>query len=93
LTVKDLAEFTKEVLLPAVGRILDDKLDVRFGEFKHEMKDYIDSKMAETKGDIISFMKGDQSRDKNWKMKVVNILKRQKLAKPDEIRILTDLIR
>lgn len=84
-----LGKFTEEVLLPAVNNIISDEI----GKHRHEMKNYIDSKLAETKGDIISFMKGDQERDKNWKYKVINILKRAKIAKPPEVEILTNLIR
>ncbi len=93
LTISDLAEFTEEVLLPAVKDIVKDEIKIEIGKHRHEMKDYIDSKLAETKGDIISYIKGDKERDKSWKIKVINILKRQKLAKPEEIRILSDLIR
>ncbi|MDP2830544.1 MAG: hypothetical protein Q8O21_00580 [bacterium] len=93
LTISDLAEFTEEVLLPAVENIVDQKLDKRLAKQTHDMKNYIDSKLTETKGDIISYIKGDKERDKSWKIKVINILKRQKLAKPEEIRILSDLIR
>jgi hypothetical protein len=101
LTINDLAEFTEEVLLPAVKDIVIDVvkaetekiIDFKLGKQNIELRDYIDKKMDETKGDIISYMQGDHERDKNWKMKVINILKRQKMAKPDEIKILTDLIR
>lgn len=89
----DLCEFTEEVLLPAVEKIVDQKLDKRLAEQTHDMKVYIDSKMSENKGDIISYIKGDRERDKGWKMKIVNILKREKLVKPVELKILADLIR
>jgi len=88
-----LGKFTEEVILPAVENIVEQKLDSKLGQHTHEMKSYMDSKLAETKGDIISFIKGDQDRDKNWKNKIINILKREKLAKPAEIKILANLIR
>jgi hypothetical protein len=109
LTIEDLGNFTEQVLLPAMENLLEEKLDKKleekldkkleekldkkFAKHTHDMKDYIDSKLASTKGDIISFIKGDAERDKNWKSKVVQILKRSKLAKVDEIKILSDLIR
>jgi len=88
-----LGKFTDDVLLPAVKNIVHDEIDSQVGKFRHELKDYIDDKLAETKGDIISYIKGDQERDKNWKFKIVNILKREKLAKPQELKILSNLIR
>lgn len=76
-------------MLPAVNDIVSNEI----GKHRHEMKNYIDSKLSETKGDIISFIKGDQERDKTWKYKVVDILKRKKIAKPEEAEILANLIR
>lgn len=101
LTINDLAEFTEEVLLPAIKDIVKDTvknetdkiIDFKLGKHNIKLRDYIDTKLAETKGDIISYMKGDQERDKNWKLKVVKILDRKKLAKPDEIKFLKDLVR
>ena len=97
LTLNDLGEFTKDVLLPAVKNIVKDtvkeEIKTEIGKHRHDMKIYIDSKISENKGDIISYIKGDRERDKNWKIKVVNILKRGKLAKPQELKILIDLIR
>lgn len=84
-----LGKFAEEVILPAVGRIISDGI----GKHWHEMKNYIDVKLSETKGDIISYMKGDQERDKNWKMKVINIFKREKIAKPQELEMLANLLK
>ncbi|MFH1583115.1 MAG: hypothetical protein ABIB72_02230 [Candidatus Falkowbacteria bacterium] len=84
-----LGKFTDEVLLPAVNDIVSNEI----GKHRHEMKNYIDSKLAENEGNIISYIKGDQERDKSWKIKVVNILKRAKITKPAEVEILTNLIK
>lgn len=84
-----LGKFTDDVLLPGIKNIVSDET----GKLRHELKNYIDDKLAETKGDIISFIKGDQERDKNWKLKVVNILKRENLIKSGELKILIDLLR
>lgn len=84
-----LGKFTEEVLLPAVSEIVSNEI----GKHRHEMKNYIDSKLTENKGDIISFIKGDKERDKSWKFKIINILEREKLAKPQELEILANLIK
>ena len=93
MTLSDLCEFTEEVLLPSVKTIVKEEIKTEIGEHRHDMKVYIDSKMSENKCDIISYIKGDRERDKGWKMKIVNILKREKLVKPVELKILADLIR
>ncbi|MFH1233922.1 MAG: hypothetical protein V1649_04740 [Patescibacteria group bacterium] len=82
-----LCKFAEEVILPAVSNIVSGEI----GKHRHEMKNYIDSKLMENKGDIISFIKGDKERDKNWKFKIINILERKKLANPQELKILTNL--
>ncbi|MDD4901253.1 MAG: hypothetical protein PHS62_04065 [Patescibacteria group bacterium] len=84
-----LGKFAEEVILPAVSRIVSDEV----GKHRHEMKNYIDVKLSENKGDIISYMKGDQERDKSWKTKVINIFKREKIANQQELEILINLIK
>ncbi|OGF26646.1 hypothetical protein A2242_01680 [Candidatus Falkowbacteria bacterium RIFOXYA2_FULL_47_9] len=128
VTKKELGEvlgtFAEDVLLPAVERIVDEKIYQKLAKHTHEMKDYIDSKLADQKGDIIEYIKGehtnemkkyidstldsklanqkgdiiavikgDRERDNNWKLKVVEILKRNKLANPKELELLTDFVR
>ena len=96
LTKTELAEFTEETLLPAVERIVEDKLEnklnAKFGEFRHEIKSYIDDKLADTKGDIIAVIKGEKERDRSFKEKVVEIFKRNKLTDKKETELLESLI-
>ncbi|PIR13026.1 hypothetical protein COV49_03620 [Candidatus Falkowbacteria bacterium CG11_big_fil_rev_8_21_14_0_20_39_10] len=88
-----LGQFTEDVLLPSIEKIVNNQVDEKIGQHRHEMKNYIDEKLTSTKGDIISYIKGDRERDKNWKLKIVNILKREKLAKSSELKFLVDLVR
>lgn len=92
LTKIDLAEFTEDVLLPGVERIVDDKVKKEIGAFRHDIKDYIDVKLGETKGDIIAVIKGEKEKDKSFKTKVVEIFKRNKLGDQREIEFLEALI-
>ena len=70
-------------------RIVSDEI----GEHRNEMKNYINSKMSEVEGNITSFIKGDKERDKSWKVKITNILQREKIAKPVETKLLLNLIK
>jgi hypothetical protein len=103
VTKKELVEvlgtFAEDVLLPAVENMMDSKLgehtnkmenmmDQKLAKHTHEMKDYIDSKLAEQKGDIIFYIKGDKERDSNWKLKILDVLKRNKLVNPRELELL-----
>ena len=104
VTKKELVEvlgtFTETVLLPAVDNMLDSRfgeytrvVDNKFAKHTHEMKDYIDSKLSAQKGDIIAYIKGDRERDNQWKLKIIDILKRNKLAKPTELELLANFVR
>lgn len=67
-------------------------IDKRFGEVEYHLKSYIDDKLADTKGDIIAAIKGDKDRDKVFKIKLLTIIKRNKLAKESELKALSGLI-
>jgi hypothetical protein len=88
-----LGRFAEEIILPAIENIVKTEISDAIGQHRNEMKNYIDEKLSEQKGDIIAYMKGDEARDKNWKLKVVNILKREKIAKPAELEFLANLIK
>lgn len=82
-----LGEFTEEVLLPAVTTIVKDEIGVA----KTELKEYVDKKNAELRGDLVSVMRGDKDRDQTFKTKMTEIVARNKLAKDDEVALLYGL--
>lgn len=100
--VATLGEFTEEVLLPAVGKIMDDKLGETKTELKeyvndkvggatHELKGYVDEKIGGLRGDIVSIMKTGKERDQHFKTKMVDIVERNRLAPADEVALLHEL--
>jgi hypothetical protein len=110
-TKADLAEFTEEVLLPAVERIVDykleekleskleEKLNAKFGEFRYELKSYIDDKLADAKGEIIASqkeiivaIKGEKEKDVKFKEDVVDVFKSNSLADHKKIEQMEALI-
>lgn len=88
-----LGEYTEEVVLPAVREIVKDEVQKEIGEFRTEIKDYMDGKLNSLRGDLISVMKGEHDRDRSWKKKILDIIKRNKLAPDDEIDLLGELAR
>jgi recombinational DNA repair ATPase RecF len=81
---------------------LETKLEEKFGGFRaefdgklashrYEMKDYMDKKLASHHADIISAIRGDKVRDKDYKTQVVGVLKRNGLVNKDESIALTQL--
>ncbi len=97
VTLGVLGEFTEQVLLPAVQEIV--KAEVRaevrseIGIFRTEIKGYIDEKLGDLRGDLVSVFTGDRDRDRNFKAKVIDIIRRNKLAREDEISVLAQLAR
>jgi len=94
-----LAEFTEVVLLPAVENIVDDKVKREIGVFRTEIKDYIDVKMGDLKGEIISSqkeviaaIKGEKEKDVKFKKEVVAVFKHNELVDHEKIGQLEALI-
>ncbi len=104
ITIEDLAVITKNGFNEVDKRFTEvdkrftevDKrfgeVDKRFGEVEYHLKSYIDDKLADTKGDIIAAIKGDKGRDRVFKTKLLTIIKRNKLAKDNELKVLAGLI-
>jgi len=79
-----------------------DKVDVRIDKIDKRLihteammvtKDYLDDKLADLKGDVIAIITGDRGRDKLFKTKLLEIIKRNKLAKGGELQVLLKLAR
>ena len=93
VTIDDLAKITK------VGFNDVDKkfemVDKRLTRIESIMvtKDYLDDKLADLKGDVIAVIKGDRERDRVFKTRLLMIIRRNKLAKASELKLLSELIR
>jgi len=49
--------------------------------------------MTNNNKNVVTYIKSDWERDINWKLKVLDILKRNKLAKPKELELLADFVK
>ncbi len=91
-----MLEYTDEFLIPRFSEMMDEKMDKRFNEFDikldgkvtHELKAYIDQKLAEQTSDI--FQRIDK-KDKPFKRKVVDVFVTSRLATDEEITFLQGL--
>jgi len=70
-----------------------DSVDKKFSEMEYNLKSYLDDKLADLKGDIVAVIKGDRERDQVFKIKLLSIIRRNKLAKTNELKLLSELIR
>ncbi len=92
-SVGDLALITKRGFEQVDKRF--EKIEKRLTGAEAVMvtKDYLDDKLADLKGDIITIIKGDRERDQIFKTKILEIIQRNKLARRNEIKLLAGLIK
>ena len=103
VTKKDLGEFAEDVLLPAIERIIDERvpkiIDERVPKIideivppminraKLELMDHFDDKIADLRGDIILLFRKDDRRF----LKLVEMLYEKKVFNRQDIKVLEDL--
>ena len=101
LTKKDLAEFTEETLLPAVERIVDERIDgvekriegvktelsQKINTVKLELMDYVGDKITDLRGDIILLMRKEDRRF----FHLVKILHGKQVLDDEDIKIIEEL--
>lgn len=95
----EMSEFLNDSLLPAIdGMIKEESKELRQeiqtenAKLRHELKDYIDRKLATHHADIVSAFRGDAERDKTYKFKILEILDRNKLIDNNEFIILKEMV-
>lgn len=101
LTKKDLAEFTEETLLPAVERIVDEKVDgvekkldgvkaelsEKINTVKLELMDYVGDKITDLRGDIILLLRKEDRRF----FHLIKILHGKQVLDDEDIKIIEEL--
>ena len=102
VTKKDLGEFAEDVLLPAIERIIDERvpkiIDERVPKIideivppminraKLELMDHFDDKIADLRGDIILLFRKDDRRF----LKLVEILHQKKVLDKGDIQTIEE---
>ena len=92
VTMGLLLEFTDEFLIPRFSELMDLKLKEANGQLEYNLKTYIDAKMADYTSDIFKRLEKRTIKDKEFKSRIVEILKRNKLAKDEELSFLQGLV-
>lgn len=81
---EEIGEFTKEVLLPAVERIVDDKIGSALGAHRDQMIDYIDRRIGAAVGELTATIRGDRERYREVFVNLLDVLKRNNLINDEE---------
>lgn len=76
------------------GEIGDVRKDLggQIGKLRSELIDHVTRTVNNARGDIIQSIKTDRERHKLFHEKILNIFVRSKLAEPEEVEVLRELV-
>ncbi len=91
LTKNDLYEFTDQVFLPAIDRIVDAKIEEKvvpqLGKLKVDLMLYFDEKIADLRGDIIVLLRKEDRRF----IHLVDLLYQKKILDKSDIKAIDEV--
>ena len=87
VTLGALLEYTDEFLIPKIGEVIKEEI----GASEHRLKSYIDDKLADYTSDIFKRLDKKYAQDKQFKVKVVGLLRTHKIGTAEEIAYLEGL--
>ena len=83
-----LLEYTDEFLIPKIGEMIKEgNADV-----KHELKSYIDDKLANYTSDIFKRLDKKYGKEKQFKTKVVELLRKHQIGTSEDLAYLEGLV-
>lgn len=95
LTLGILFEFTDEVLLPRLSELIDNRIDEKLKPelttLEHNLKSYIDDKLADYTSDIFKRLEKKDTKEKEFKRKVVELFKRHDIGTTEDLAFLDGL--
>ncbi|MBU2542853.1 hypothetical protein KJ785_04825 [Patescibacteria group bacterium] len=83
-----LLDFANDILLPSIG----DLIRTENKTMEHRLKSYIDDKLADYTSDIFKRLEKHNIKEKEFKTKIVEIMRRNNLASGEELSFLEGLI-
>lgn len=86
-----LGHFAEDIIIPAMNSMIDEKLDEKFRKHQVQERTYLDNKLSDLQSDILMALEGHKEQDRSFKLKLLDIMGRNKLVKPDEIKALLAL--
>lgn len=92
VTMGMLLEYTDDFLIPSISDIVDEKLSQQKTEMVYELKSYISDKLAEYTSDIFKRLEKREQRDRDFKKKLLALLREHDIGKPEELAYLEGLV-
>ncbi|OWK26874.1 MAG: hypothetical protein US76_03300 [Parcubacteria group bacterium GW2011_GWA2_38_13b] len=85
------AEFTEETLLPAMEKIVDEKIDEKVPEMINKanlkLMDHFDNKIADLRGDVIMLFRKDERRF----LHLIDVLYQKNILNQNDIKTIEEL--
>lgn len=91
VTLGVLFEFTDEVLLPRISDLIEVKVDEKIARLEHNLKSYIDDKLADYTSDIFKRLEKKEIKEKEFKRKVVELFKKHDIGTSEDLAFLDGL--
>lgn len=103
VTMGVLLEYTDQFLIPAMSEIIKGEsgtikteikteMKAEMAKLEHNLKSYIDDKLANYTSDIFKRLERTFQRDKAFKEKLVDVLKKNKIGTAEEIAFLEGVV-
>lgn len=92
VTLGVLLEFTDELLIPKMSELMDEKIKVGNASLEHNLKSYIDDKLADYTSDIFKRLDKKYDKDRQFKNKVVELLRTHNIGTTEDLAYLEGLV-
>lgn len=99
ITMGVLLEYTDEFLIPKFSELMDYKLesvngewDKKFASQTHELKSYIDDKLADHTLEMFRRLDEKYQKEKQFRERVVALFKKNNIGSPEDIAYLEGLV-
>lgn len=84
VTLGLLLQYTDEFLIPTMSDLIDQKLDEKFkvnnAQLEHNLKSYIDDKLADQLSEIFKRWDKAYEREKDFKRKLIELFKKHNIG-------------
>jgi len=90
---KEIGDVRKEIgdVRKEIGEVRKD-MTSQIGKLRSDLIDHVERTVNNAKGDIVQLLKTDRERHKLFHEKLLSIFEYNKLAKPEEIAMLRELV-
>ncbi|MFA5813397.1 MAG: hypothetical protein WC862_02695 [Patescibacteria group bacterium] len=91
VTMGILLEYTDEFLIPRFSELMDDKIKEANAKQTHEIKSYLDNRLADHTAELFSRLDRKYQSEKQFREKVVELFRKHQIGTTEDIAYLAGL--